>query len=80
VAAPVVLDALKMPLVHKNDDLLALSGVDLLVKIKVTLINEDLLQSGEEDVCALDVPVDQVLVKALLCKGLGSDMSDLLAV
>jgi len=80
VAAPVVLDALKMPLVHKNDDLLALSGVDLLVKIKVTLINEDLLQSGEENVCALDVPVDQVLVKALLCKGLGSDMSDLLAV
>ena len=80
MAAPVVLDALKMPLVHKNDDLLALSGVDLLVKIKVTLINEDLLQSGEEDVCALDVPVDQVLVKALLCKGLGSDMSDLLAV
>lgn len=80
MAAPVVLDALKMPLVHKNDDLLALSGVDLLVKIKVTLINEDLLQSGEENVCTLDVPVDQVLVKALLCECLGSDMSDLLAV
>jgi hypothetical protein len=69
-----------MPLVHKNDDLLALSSVDLLVKIKVTLINEDLLQSGEENVCTLDVPVDQVLVKALLCECLGSDMSDLLAV
>ena len=80
VAAPVVLDALKMPLVHENNDLLALSSINLLVEIKVALVDEDLLQSGEEDVCALDVPVDQVLVKALLGEGLGSNLSNLLTV
>lgn len=47
--APVVLDALQMPLIDKHDDLLAFTLVDLLEEVLVSLVNEDLLDLGEED-------------------------------
>ncbi len=69
--APVVLNTLDMPLVHKDNDLLCLALIDLLEKILIALVNENLLQSGEEDGRALNIPVDEVLIEALLGKCLG---------
>jgi len=69
--APVVLDTLNMPLVHKYYDLLCLALINLLEKILIALVNKNLLQSGEENSRALNVPVDEVLIEALLGKCLG---------
>lgn len=80
VVAPMVLDALQVPLVDKDHNLVALSTVDLLVQILIALVHEDLLQSREEDLGALDVPVDEVLVEALLGESAGAGAGDLLAV
>ncbi len=80
VMAPVMLDTFKMPLINQDNDLVALSTVYLLVEILIPLVNKDLLQSREEDLRALDVPVDEVLVEALFGEGLGACVSDLLAV
>lgn len=78
--APVVLDTFQMPLVDEDDDLLALRLVNCLEEFLIALVNEDLLQLGEEDVCRLCVPVNEVLIKALLCESLGVSLMDLLAV
>jgi hypothetical protein len=80
VMAPVVLDTFKMPLINQDNDLVALSTVYLLVEILIPLVNKDLLQSREEDLRALNVPVDEVLVEALFGEGLGACVGDLLAV
>ena len=77
--APVVLDTLEMPLVHEDDDLLTGALVNLSEQILIALVNKNFLQSGEEDLSALDVPVDQVLIEALLCEGLWVGLSNLLA-
>jgi hypothetical protein len=78
--APVMLDALKMPLVHKDNDLLALALINLLEEVLVSLVDEDLLDLGEEDLRRGNVPVDKVLIKALLSECLGANLSDLLLV
>ena len=77
--APVVLDTLEMPLVHEDDNLLTGALINLSEEILIALVNKNFLQSGEEDLSALDVPVDQVLIKALLCEGLWVSLSNLLA-
>lgn len=79
-AAPVMLDTLEMPLVNKHNNFLSGVLINLSEKILITLVHEDLLKSREEDLGSLGVPVDQVLIKALLCEGLRSGLSNLLAV
>ena len=79
-AAPVVLNTLEMPLVNKHNYFLCRVLINLSEKILITLVHKDLLKSGEEDLSGLSVPVDQVLIKALLCEGLRSGLSYLLAV
>ena len=74
-----VLNTLEMPLVDEDDDLLSGALINLSEEILITLVNKNFLQSGEEDLCALNVPVDQVLIKALLCEGLWVSLSNLLA-
>jgi len=69
-----------MPLVDHHDDLLSRVLVDLGEQILIALVNKHFLQSGEEDLSALDVPVDEVLIEALLGKGLRVRLSNLLAV
>lgn len=64
--APVVLDTLHVPLVHNNDNFLALAAIDLFKEFLVLLVNEDLLDLWEEAGGCCDVPVHLVLVHALL--------------
>lgn len=78
--APVMLDALQVPLVDQDDDLLALALVDLSEEVFITLVHEDLLELGEENAGGLNVPVNQVLIQALLCEGLRVSLMNLLAV
>ena len=58
-----VFNALQMPLVNENNNLLALGLIDSLEEVLIALVNEDLLDLGEEDACRGGVPVDQVLIK-----------------
>ena len=69
-----------MPLVDEDNNLLTLGLVNLLEEVLVSLVNEDLLQLREENFSAGDVPVNEVLVEALLGESLGSGLSDLLSV
>lgn len=75
-----VLNTFEMPLVNKHNNFLCRVLINLSEKIFITLVHKDLLKSREEDLSGLSVPVDQVLIKALLCEGLRSGLSDLLAV
>lgn len=75
-----VLNTLEMPLVNKHNYFLCRVLINLSEKILITLVHKDLLKSGEEDLSGLSVPVDQVLIKALLGEGLRIGLSDLLAV
>ena len=63
---PFVLDALHVPLVDDDDDSFVGALVDGSEEILVALVDEDLLEAGEEDRNVLDVPVDEVRVDALL--------------
>jgi hypothetical protein len=56
--APVMLDTLKMPLVDQDNDLLSLALVNLSEEVLVTLVYEDFLHFWEENVGALNVPID----------------------
>jgi len=67
--APVVLDALHMPLVDDDHDFLALGAVDFVEQLFVALVNADPLPLGEESSDSGDIPVDQVLVHALFGEG-----------
>ena len=78
--APVMLDSLQVPLVDDNDDLISLALVNLSEEVLITLVNEDLLQLGEEDASSLNVPVDKVLIEALLCECLRVSLMNLLSV
>ncbi len=80
VVAPMMLDALEMPLVDQHHYLLALGLIDLLEEILVSLVHKDLLQLREEDVGALNVPVNEVLIQALLGEALDSGLRNLLSV
>lgn len=80
MVAPVVLDTLHVPLVDYCDYALALAVVDVLEEVLVTLVHEDLLHSGEEDICGLNIPVDQMLISAFLSEGSWACLSNLLSV
>ena len=56
--APVMLDTLKMPLVDQDNDLLSLALINLSEEILITLVYEDFLHFWEENVGALNVPID----------------------
>ena len=78
--APVVLNTLDVPLVNKDDDLLSGILVNQSEKILIALVNEYFLQSWEEDLCTLDVPIKLLGIKTLLCESLGVRLMDLLTV
>ena len=60
-----MLDSLHVPLVYQDDNLLLGAGINSSKQIFVTLVDEDSLEVGEEDVSTLNVPVDHVLIEAL---------------
>ena len=70
----------KMPLIDYNNDSLGFRLINLFEEIFISLINKDLLESWEEDGGALNIPVDQMLIKALLSEGSGTCLSNLLSV
>lgn len=80
VRAPVVLNAFEMPLVDKHHYSLAVNVVDLGKEVLISFVHEYLLYLREEDVSALDIPVNEVLVKAGLREGLRTGHSNLLSV
>ena len=47
---PMVLNSFHVPLVDENDNLVTLSLIDFCEQILVSLIDQDLLDLGEEDV------------------------------
>ena len=60
-----MLNSFHMPLVDQDDNLLFWAGINCPEQIFVTLVDEDSLEVGEEDVSALNIPVDHVLIKTL---------------
>ena len=75
-----MLNSLHVPLVHNNNHILALSLINLTEQFFIFLVNKDLLELGEEDVCRLDEPVHQRGVEAFLSKGTAGNDSKLLPV
>lgn len=65
-ACPLVLNSFHVPLVDNGYNSLLGAAINHLEEVVVSLINEDALESVEENVHVLNVPVDQMLVKALL--------------
>ena len=78
--SPVVLNAFHVPLVDKDDNFLALSTIDVTEEIFVFLINADLFQCWEENICRLYKPVCVRWVKALLWESLRAYHSKLLSI
>lgn len=77
---PVVLDALHVPLVDNDHYFLAFTLVDVVEKVFVTFVYEDLLGSWEEYVCTLDIPVDKVRISTFLRESLRSCLGNFLSV
>lgn len=48
--APVMLDSFQMPLIDYCDDDISFALIDGLEEILISLVNEDILEFGEEDV------------------------------
>ena len=71
--APVVLNSFHVPLVNNNYNFLTLGAINLFKKLLVLLIDEESLELGEESGAGLSVPVDHVLIQALLSEGSGAD-------
>ena len=65
---PAVLNSLHVELVHYHHDSLFRALVDPLEHVLFSPVNENLLESREENIEALNMPVDQILVEALLCE------------
>ena len=78
--APEMLNTFKMPLVDNNNNSLGFRLINLFEEIFISLINKDLLESWEEDGGALNIPIDQMLIKALLSEGSRTCLSNLLSV
>jgi len=78
--APMVLDALQMPLVYDDNDTSAFALVDLLEQVFIAFVNENLLQPWEEYIRALNVPVDQMLIETLLRECLRASLCNLMSV
>jgi hypothetical protein len=64
--SPLMLNAFHVPLVDNHNDSLSFALVDRLEEVLVTLVDEDLFQSWEENGNILDVPVDQMRIDTLL--------------
>jgi len=75
-----VLNAFQVPLVHEHDNFLGRALINLGEQVLVTLVHEDFLKSGEEDLGSLSVPVNQMLIEALLGEGLRIALRNLLTV
>lgn len=69
-----------MPLVNYGNNFLALTAINVGEEIFISLVNEDMLHSWEEYICCLNVPVDQVLIKAFLSESFGTSLLNLLNV
>ncbi len=67
-----VLDSLKMPLIHEHYDFVSFAVVDLFKQVLVLFINEDALELREEGRRRCGEPVDLILVQTLLGKCCGS--------
>ena len=63
---PLMLNSLHMPLIYNNDDFLLRALINCLEKILVTLVNENLLESWEENIHTLDVPIQKMRVNTSL--------------
>jgi len=75
-----MLDSFHVPLVDDNNNFLAFGAVNLFEELFILLVNEDPLEMREESGASLGVPVNLVLVKALLSKGGGTHQGDLCLV
>ncbi len=75
-----VFNAFHVPLVDHNHDLLGVTVVDVGEEVFIPLVHEDLLQTREENVHALDIPVDERLIEALFGKGSRTSLSNLLVI
>jgi len=63
---PVMLDALHVPLVYNDDDLITLGLIDLLEESLVLLIDQNFLDLGEENIGGLNIPVHLASIEAFL--------------
>ena len=86
VMGPVVLDTFHVPLVNNDNNFLVFRLIDSLEEVIISIVDEDFLELGEENVHALDVPIEEVLINAFLrelsrLRGMGSldDFFSLLA-
>ena len=70
--APVVLNTFQMPLVDENNNLLTWGFVNLFEKVFIFHINKNSLQVGEVYIRALSIPVNKVLITALLTESRGT--------
>jgi len=57
-----------MPLIDNNNNSLSITFINLLVKVLVSLINENVLKFWEEDIHILDEPINLVWIQALFGK------------
>ena len=70
--APEMFDTLHVPLVDDCNHCLALTLIYCSEEILVSLVDENLLDSWEEHIERLNVPVYEVLIQTLFGEGLGS--------
>jgi len=70
--APVVLNTFQMPLVDDYYNLLTWGFVNLFEKVFIFHINENSLHLREENIRALSIPVDKMLITALLTESGGT--------
>lgn len=75
-----MLNTLKMPLIHDNDNFLGFRLFNLFKEVFVLNIDEDTLKLGEESSCAGSIPVDLMLVHALFSESCGANQIELLRV
>lgn len=75
--APLMFDALHVPLINKNDYAMALSIVNLLEQVSIALVNKDPFDSWEVNVGRLDVPIYLEGVQTLFSEGLSANVSQL---
>ena len=57
-----------MPLINNNNNSLSFTFINLLEKVLISLINENVLEFWEENIHVLDKPVYLVWVNTLLSK------------
>jgi len=65
---PFMFNTFHMPLIDNNNNSLSITFINLLVKVLVSLINENVLKFWEEDIHILDEPINLVWIQALFGK------------